>query len=162
MSRSLARVARLGLAASVLLAVPACNNTPSPTEVARAQISADVTPRPIAALPSNRLGYAFTAQFKVVISEIAGQGGEVQEVTSTLYDEVSLAEVGLVTYDSADLVVFVGEKRVEAGGRLEVPQQIDYVIPGNAALKAAVLHVVVRFKDDRANNLRSSALVKVE
>jgi hypothetical protein len=27
---------------------------------------------------------------------------------------------------------------------------------------AAVLHVVVRFKDDRANNLRASALVQVQ
>jgi len=98
----------------------------------------------------------------VVISEVAGQGGEVVEVTSTLYDAATRVEIGLLTYDGSDLVVFVGEKRVEAGGTLEVPQQIDYTIPGNAAAKEAVLHVVVRFKDDRANNLRASALVQVQ
>jgi len=162
MSLRLARSARLGVAAALILVIPACNSTPTPTEVARAQITATVNPNPIAAIASNRLGYAYTAQFKVLINEIAGQGGEVQEVTSTLYDEATLVEVGLVTYDSSDLVVFVGEKRVEANGSLEVPQQIDYVIPGNAALKAAVLHVVVRFKDDRTNNLRTTALVKVQ
>lgn len=148
-------------AAAVVLAV-GCNNTPSPTEVARAQITVAAVPTPVEATPSNRLGFAFAAPFKVVINEVAGQGGEVQEVTSTLYDPDTMREIGLLSYDSSDLVVFVGSKRVEAGGSLTVPMQIDYVIASDPTSKKALLSVVVRFKDDRTNNTRASALVRVQ
>jgi hypothetical protein len=148
-------------AAAVVLAV-GCNNTPSPTTVARAQIDVSVVPTPVAAVVSSRVGFAFAAPFKVVINEVAGQGGEVQEVTSTLYDPDTMREIGLLSYDSSDLVVFVGSKRVEAGGTLTVPMQIDYVITSDVTAKAALLSVIVRFKDDRTNNLRASALVRVQ
>jgi hypothetical protein len=148
-------------AAAVVLAV-GCNNTPSPTDVAKAQITVSVVPTPVTAIVSSRLGFSFAAPFKVVINEVAGQGGEVQEVTATLYDRESMREVGLLSYDTADLVVFVGSKRVEANGSLTVPMQIDYVIPSDVTAREALLSVVVRFKDDRTNNMRTSALVRVE
>jgi hypothetical protein len=148
-------------AAAVVLAV-GCNNTASPTSVAKAQITVSVVPTPVTAIASQRVGFTFAAPFKVVINEVAGQGGEVEEVTSTLYDLGGLGEVGELSYDSSDLVVFVGSKRVEANGSLTVPMQIDYVIASDATAKDAFLNVVVRFKDDKANNLRATTLVRVQ
>jgi len=152
---------RVAVAAALL--APACgSNTPSPTDVERAAITLSVDPTPVVAVASNRFGTTFSARFKVVIKETAGQGGEVQAVKTTLYDEVSGFPVGVVNYDSADLLVFVGAKRVEAGASLEVPIQIDYVIPSDATAKAARLNAIVELKDDKGNAVTASILVKVE
>jgi hypothetical protein len=141
----------------------ACStNNPSPTAVLRAAITVGTDPNPVPVVSATRLGSAFSARFKVVIREIAGQGGEVQAVTSTLYEEASGAIVGLVTYDTSALIVFVGEKRVEANGTLEVPIQIDYTNPSDATVPTARLHVLVNLKDDRGNIVSSSALVRVQ
>ena len=108
-----ARKLRLLAAASILLASGLrVEHTPSPTDIERAVITVNTDPNPIPAVASTRVGTAFSARFKVVIKEIAGQGGEVQAVNSTLYDELSGAIVGLVNYDTSDLLVFVG---AEAG-----------------------------------------------
>jgi hypothetical protein len=149
-------------AASILLATACGTNAVSPTDVLRAVISVNTDPNPVTVVTSTRLGTTFSARFKVVVKELAGQGGEVQAVNSTLYDDSTGLIVGLVNYDTSDLVVFVGQKRVEASGTLEVPIQMDYVIPSDPTLKAARLHVLVNLKDDRGNIVSSSVLVKVQ
>ena len=156
------RTRRLFAAAAILLATSCGNNGSSPTGVLRAVISVTTDPNPIPAVASSRVGAAFSARYKVVIKELAGQGGEVQAVNSTLYDEVTGLIVGLVNYDSSDLIVFVGKNRVEANGTLEIPIQIDYLIPSDSTLKAARLQVLVNVKDDRDNAVSSSVLVKVQ
>jgi hypothetical protein len=141
----------------------ACStNTPSPTDVLRAVITVSTDPNPVPVVSATRLGSAFSARFKVVIKEIAGQGGEVQAVNSTLFEDSSGVIVGLVNYDTSDLIVFVGEKRVEANGTLEVPIQIDYTNPSDATIPAARLHVLVNLKDDRGNIVSASVLVRVQ
>jgi hypothetical protein len=155
------RVRRILAVASILVAAACGNNTVSPTDVLRAQITVNTDPNPITVIASTRLGSAFSARFKVLITELAGQGGELQAVNCTLYDDSTGLIVGLVNYDTSDLIVFVGEKRVEANGKVEVPIQIDYVIPSDPLLKAARLNVLVTLKDDRANLVSSSVLVKV-
>ena len=152
-----------GLVLAAALIAPACgSSTPNPTAVARAVITVTVDPNPVAAVASTRIGTTFSARFKVVITETAGQGGEVQSVKTTLFDELSGAVVGSVFYDSADLVVFVGAKRVEANGTLTVPIQIDYAIPNDVTAKAARLVAVVDLKDDKGNAVSGSILVKVQ
>jgi hypothetical protein len=159
------RAPRLLAVASILLAGVgvACNDTSvSPTDVLRAVISVNTNPNPVTALASTRLGTTFSAQFKVEVKESAGQGGELQAVNSTLYDDLTGLIIGVVNYDTADLLVFVGQKRIEANGTFEVPIQIDYVIPSDVTAKAARLQVLVNFKDDRGNTVSSSVLVKVQ
>jgi hypothetical protein len=155
------RARRLLAVGSILLAAACGNNVVSPTDVLRAQITVGTDPNPVTVVASTRIGTTFSARFKVVITETAGQGGEVQAVNSTLYDDSTGLIVGLVDYDTADLLVFVGEKRVEAKGKLEVPIQIDYAIPSDPLQKAARLQVLVTLKDDRGNLVSSSVLVKV-
>jgi hypothetical protein len=162
MSSCSTRSLRLLAAASILLAAGCGNNIVSPTDALRAVIAVNTNPNPVTAVSSTRIGTAFSARFKVAITELAGQGGEVQAVNSTLYDDSTGFIVGLVNYDTADLLVFVGEKRIEAGGSLEVPIQIDYVIPSDPTLSVARLQVFVSFKDDRGNTVSSSVLVKVQ
>jgi hypothetical protein len=130
--------------------------------VDRAILAVSIDPTPILAAASNRLGTAYSARFKVVVRETAGQGGELLAVETTLYDDVSGLPVGVFNYDGDALVVFVGKKRVEAGGSLEVPIQIDYLIPSDAAAKAAHLNARVEMRDDRGNMVSASILVKVE
>jgi hypothetical protein len=156
------RTRRILAAASILLAAACGNSTPTPTAIDRAVITLSTNPNPILAVVSSRTGTAFSVAYKVVITETAGQGGQVQAVNSTLYDDVTGVVVGIVNYDSADLKVFVGADRVEANGTLEVPIQIDYVIPSDPTLKAARLQVLVNLKDDKGNAITSSLLVKVE
>ena len=158
--RTRASIGSLAIAAAVFL--PACSDTPNPTGVPRAFITLSVDPTPVIAVPSTRVGAAFSARFKLVIKETAGQGGEVKGVRATLYDEVTGALVGSLYYDTADMIVFVGEERVEAGGTLEVPIQIDYVIPQDVNAKAARLHANVDFEDDKGNAVNATILVKVE
>ena len=153
---------RLLVAAALLLTTACSTNTPTATDVLRAVITVTTNPNPISALPSTRLGTAFSARFKVVVKEVAGQGGEVQAVNSTLYEDASGAIVGLVNYDTSDLIVFVGQKRLEANGTLEVPIQMDYTNPSDVTLAAARLQVLVNLKDDRGNNVSSSVLVRVQ
>ncbi len=156
------RTRRLLATASILLAAACGNNTPTPTAIDRAVITLNTDPNPIPAVVSSRVGTAFSARYKVIITETAGQGGQLQAVNSTLYDDLTGVVVGLVNYDSADLKVFVGSDRVEANGTLEVPIQLDYVIPSDPTLKAARLQVLVNLKDDKGNALTGSILVKVE
>jgi hypothetical protein len=157
------RASTFSLAVAAALLLSACaDNTPNPTDVARAVIFVSVDPTPVIAVASTRIGATFSARFKAVIKETAGQGGEVRGVRATLYDEVTGVPVGFLFYDTADMIVFVGEERVEAGGTLEVPIQIDYAIPGDINAKAARLHVSVDLEDDKGNAVNASALVKVE
>jgi len=156
------RVLRFLAAASFLVMVACSTNNPSPTSVPRAVITVGTDPNPVPAVSATRVGTAYSARFKVVIKEIAGQGGEVQSVTSTLYEDSSGVIVGLVTYDTSALIVFVGEERVEANGTLEVPIQIDYTNPSDVTVPAARLHVLVNLKDDRDNVVSASALVRVQ
>lgn len=152
-----------GLALAAALIAPACgSSTPNPTSIPRAVITVTVDPNPVPAVASTRVGTTFSARFKVLITETAGQGGDVQSVKTALYDEISGVLVGSVFYDTADLVVFVGSKRVEANGTLEVPIQIDYVIPNDATAKAARLIATVDLKDDKGNPVSGSILVKVQ
>lgn len=156
------RTRRLLAAASILLAAACGNSTPTPTAIDKAVITLTTNPNPILAVASNQVGTAFSAAYKAVITESAGQGAQVQAVNSTLYDDVSGVVVGIVNYDSADLKVFVGADRVEANGTLEVPIQINYIIPSDPTLKAAHLQVLVNLKDDKGNPITASILVKVE
>ncbi len=165
MSSCSPRAPRLLAVAAILVAVlgVACGDSPvSPTDVLRAVISVNTTPNPVAAVASTRAGTTFSAQFKVQITELAGQGGEFQAINSTLYDDLTGLIVGAVNYDNSDLTVFVGKKRIEAGGTFELPVQMDYVIPSDVLAKAARLQVLVTLKDDRGNLVSSSVLVKVQ
>jgi hypothetical protein len=156
------RVPRLLAVASLVVCAACETGNPSPTDVLRAVITVGTNPNPVTVVPSTRFGTAFSARFKVVITERAGQGGEVQAVNSTLYDDSTGLIVGVFNYDTADLIVFVGQKRVEASGTFEVPIQMDYVIPSDPTIKTARLQVFVSLKDDRGNLVSSSVLVRVQ
>ena len=60
-------------------------------------------------------------------------------------------------YDDRDLLVFIGENRVEANGTLDIPQDLSYVA---AATRPTSVVVAVRFRDDRGNLIEPSLLVK--
>jgi hypothetical protein len=81
-------------------------------------------------------------------------------VTSSVFDPETGLQVALSYFDSADLVVFVGSKRIEAGGTLVVPQTVSYVLPDFRT--AASLTVSIQVKDDRNNLFNQSLLVKIE
>jgi len=92
--------------------------------------------------------------------ELAGLGGELIFVSAQIYDPETGLLVALTYFDGADLIVFVGDKRVEAGGTLVVPQSTSYILPDFRT--TAVLAVNVQMKDDRENLINQSILVKVE
>ena len=81
-------------------------------------------------------------------------------VNSSVYDPVSGKLMGQTVYDSADLTVFVGTKRVDAAGSLTFTHQVSYTLPDLS--KAAPLTVSVQFKDDRGNLLNTSTLVQIQ
>lgn len=148
------------LAASLALAALGCGNNPvTPTGVARAALTITSSPSPIVAVQRSPVGPTFFLMWTVNIQETAGQGGEVQEVKASLFDDVTGVLVSVVSFDSDDLTVFVGEKRIEANGSLEVPQQLSYVLPDGR--RTANLTITVRFRDDRGNTFDQAVLVKV-
>lgn len=148
------------LAAGLAVAASGCgDDAVTPTGVARAALTVTVSPSPIAAVQTSVVGPTFFVMWTVKIQETAGQGGEVQEVKASLFDDVTGALISVVSFDSDDLTVFVGENRIEANGALEVPQQLSYVLPDGGHV--ANLAITVRFRDDRGNDIDQAVLVKV-
>jgi hypothetical protein len=150
-------LAALVVASALLL--PACGGSnPTLPDVASATILIGVTPNPVPPSQSPITGTVSIA-FNITLAEISGLGGEVVFVNSTVYDPVSGAQAAATYFDGADLVVFVGTKRIEAGGTLEVPQTLSYVLADYAT--DASLSVAVQVKDDRGNVINQSVLVPI-
>lgn len=135
-----------------------CNSqTPTaPGPAARAVLTLSVAPNPI---PPDVIPNGFQIRYTITIKETAGVGGTFEFVNSTLFDDATGTQVAVNNFDDRDLVVFVGSKRVEPNGSLDVPQQIAYVTPGGG--RAALLTVAVRVKDDKDNTVNESLLVRV-
>jgi hypothetical protein len=143
---------------------PGCSsdNPVAPTPgVDLAVISLSVDPNPITAQNSATAGFTFTAQFTVIIQETSGVGGTVQDVRSTLYDPVTGITIALNNYDDKDLIVFSGTSRLDPKGTLKVQQVLNYSVPSNNLSREANLTVFIQVKDDHANILTQSLLVKV-
>jgi hypothetical protein len=146
-------------ALAATLALAGCGgDNPTVPDVPRSVITLAVTPNPITGSQNAITGFV-TVAYVVTITELAGLGGEVQFVSGSVFDPVTGAQVGLNYFDSDDLVVFVGENRVEAGGSLNVPQTIGFVLP--EFRREATLTVSVQFRDDRENLLNVSLLVHI-
>jgi hypothetical protein len=156
----MARTSRFVFLALVAVAAahPGCNSgSPTvPEGVLRAQIVLTVAPRPLAPIATPPF-YQLT--YTVTITETAGLGGELQYVNGTVFDATSGFAVGLNNYDSSDILVFVGTKRIDAGQSRAVQQQIDYGLPTGST--GGVLTVNTQFKDDRGNFISQSILVGI-
>jgi hypothetical protein len=151
---------RLSFVLLAALLVPACGgDTPTAGQAQRAILEVTVDPNPVP--PSqNQLTGAVSIGYRVTITERAGLGGEILFVSAQVYDPETGLLMSLTYFDSADLVVFVGDKRVEPGGTLVVPQTTSYLLPDFRI--NALLAVNVQMKDDRDNLINQSVLVKVE
>jgi hypothetical protein len=148
-------VTSAGLALLALL--PACSESPTaPGPAGSAILTVTVSPNPIT--PDTLLN-GFRVRYTVTITETAGVGGEFEAVNSTLFDEATGFQIAVNNYDAADMIVFVGSKRLEPMASVDVPKQIDYAKPGGGS--AALLTVNVRFKDDKANTISQGLLVRV-
>jgi hypothetical protein len=154
------RTSRLALLALVVAAalVPACgSDTPSvPEGVLRARIVLSVAPSPLAPIATPPV---YSLRYTVTITEANGLGGELEYVNGTVFDDASGVALAFNNYDSSDLLVFVGTKRIDAGGSRPVTQQIDYALADPA--QKVVLTINIQFKDDRGNFVSQSILVRV-
>lgn len=153
---------RLGLPLVVLAAVllPACgSDTGTIPDVPAAGIVVTVDPNPVPPSQDPFSGIV-SIGYRVTITEINGLGGDVQFVSGQVYDPTNGQLRNQTYFDSADLIVFVGSKRVEALDSLVVPQTLNYTLPEGRV--NALLAVNVQLKDDRENLINSSLLVRVE
>jgi hypothetical protein len=150
---------RLALVLATALLVPACGGgTTTPTGTA-AVITVTVDPNPVP--PSqNLLTGAVSVGYKVLITETNGGGGEVLFVSSQIFDPATGAQVALTYFDSSDLVVFVGSKKIEPKGTLTVPQTATYVLPNLTA--AANMTVNIQVQGEQGALINKSILVKIE
>jgi hypothetical protein len=141
--------------------VPGCgNSTPTiPGNISRAALTVTVEPNPITGT-QNEATFVVTASYTLNVKETAGLGGEVQFISSAVYDPASGAQVSLNYYDSTDLVVYQGSKRIEANGTLTLPQSVTYSLADHS--KPAELVITTQFKDDRSNLDFASLLVKIQ
>jgi hypothetical protein len=150
---------RLALALVAALLVPGCgDNVTTPTD-ARAVIVVTVDPTPVLG-SQNVLTGVVSVGYKIVITETNGGSGEVIFVSAQIYDPETGQQVALTYFDGADLVVFVGSKKIEPNGTLIVPQTSSYILPDFRT--AAQLTVNVQMKDDQGTLLNQSLLVKIE
>jgi len=151
---------RLALLLAGALLAPACgNNNVTLPDVTRAVLEVTVDPNPVPGT-QNEITGSVSGAYSVVITETNGLGGDLVFVNSQVFDPETGLLVALNYFDAADLVVFVGGKRVEPGGTLTVPQTTSYTLPDYR--KPALLAVSVQMKDDRGNLLNQSVLVKIE
>jgi hypothetical protein len=155
--RSLALVALLP---ALALAASCGSSTPSESgDVLRAAVAVAVDPNPVVGT-QNAVTFAVSAQYTITLTEIAGLGGEVALVNSSAYDPATGALIASTVYDSSDMTVFVGTKRIDAKGTLSFKHTVSYArVDAN---KAATLTVSVQFKDDRGNMTYSSILAPIQ
>lgn len=144
-----------------LLAVvaPACGgsgSTPTPGATVSA-LTLTVDPNPIATVMSSPLGPTFAVRYTATLKESNGLGGSIELLTGSLYDDGTGALIARNQFDDRDLLVFVGDRRIEANGSLAIPQELTYLA---AEKRPASLVVGVRFRDDRGNLLEPTLLVK--
>jgi hypothetical protein len=142
-------------------ALPACNSNGGVTlpSTLNAVLAITVDPTPVVGT-QNALTFAVSAPYKIHVTETNGLGGELVFVSASVYNPTTGAQVALQYYDSADLTVFVGQKRLEAKGELVVTQTMTYTLADYT--KAANMTVTVQMKDDRSNLITQSILVKIE
>jgi hypothetical protein len=146
------------LAAAVF--APGCgSSTPTNPGVTRAGLLLSVDPNPVAGT-QNLVTGSVSAVYKTTITETAGLGGEVVFVSSSVYEPSTGQLAALSYYDSSDLIVYVGSKRLEPLGTLVVPQTVTYTLLDLS--KPANLVIAVQLKDDRSNVVNTSFLVKIE
>ncbi len=158
----LGRAARLlvpALLAGALLAPGCGSSSPTVPGNSRAAITVTVDPSPITGT-QNAATFAVTATYTITLKETAGLGGEVQFISSAVYEPATGRQVALNYYDSTDLVVYQGTKRIEANGTLSVQQSVTYTLADLS--KAADLVVSVQLKDDNTNLVFGSLLVKIQ
>jgi hypothetical protein len=153
----LRRPLTLVLAAALL--APACGGSTTGPSGSRAVVSITVDPNPVPVSQSPLTGVV-SVGYKVVITETNGGSGEVLFVSSQIYDPETGTQVSLTYFDSSDLVVFVGSKKIEPLGTLIVPQTASYVLPDYRT--AAQMTINVQIKDDQGTLLNQSVLVKIE
>jgi hypothetical protein len=150
---------RLALVLAAALLAPGCEDNVTLPIGNRAAITVTVDPNPVPASQSPLTG-AVSVGYKVVITETNGGSGELLFVSSQIYDPDTGQQVAINYFDGADLIVFVGGKRIDPLGTLTVPQTASYILPDYR--KAAQLTVNVQLKDDQGNLLNQSLLVKIE
>lgn len=148
---------------AVLLAalLPACgsSNPAVPDGVLRSTISITLDPTPLPAkVSTTAIGY-LNISYKIIVTESAGLGAEFIFVNATIFDEITGFSVAVNNYDSADMTVFIGSKRIEGGKNIEIGQQIDYLLPTGST--AARLAIAVQLRDDRGNVINQSILVPI-
>lgn len=147
------------LLAGALLA-PACgNDNVTLPDVTRAALEITIEPNPVIAT-QDELTLSVSAAYKITITEANGLGGEVQFVSASVFEPSTGRQVALTYYDSTDLVVYQGSKRIEPLGQLVLSQSTSYVLSDYS--KPAELVVTVQLKDDRTNLIYTSLLVKIE
>lgn len=158
----MARSPRLHLALVLIAALlaPSCGeDTLTAANVARAAILVTVDPTPVPPSQDSLTG-SVSIGYRVTIQELNGLGGEILFVSAQIYDPETGLLVSLTYFDGADLIVFVGAKRIDPGGTLVVPQTTSYVLPDFRV--NALLAINVQMKDDRDNLINQSVLVRVE
>ena len=159
----LGRAARLvvpTLLAGASFAPGCANSVPTtPGSISRAAITITVAPNPVTAT-EDATTFTVTGSYTLTLQETAGLGGEVQFISSTVYDPPTGGQVALNYFDSTDLVVYQGTKRIEANGELTLQQSVTYTLADHS--KAADLVVSMQFKDDRTNLDFTSLLVKIQ
>ena len=145
------------IAACVL---PSCGNdsgTGLPL-IQRSIIFVAVEPNPVIGT-QNVLTGAVTAAYVVQIRELAGLGGEIRSVISTVFDPETGIQVAVTFFDDASLQVFEGESRIEPGGEAEVKQTVSYILSDFRV--DTDLTVTVQFQDDRGSLINQSILVPI-
>jgi hypothetical protein len=153
------RASATAIAVALAILLAGCNdNSTSPTPgVAISALTLTVAPNPITTVQSSAAGPTWAVRYVATLKETNGLGGTIELVTGSLYDESTGVLIARNQFDSADLLVFVGEKRVEANGSLDIPQELTYVA---TAKRASTVVVTMRFRDDRGNVIEPTLLVK--
>lgn len=150
---------RLVLMLALVGALPACNkNSSIPTGATASQLSISVAPNPATTVQTSLAGPTFSVRLATTVKEAAGLGATIESITASLFDDATGTLIAQTVFDDKDLVVFIGSKRVEAKGSLEIKQEVSYVA---AAKRPGSLTVRVRAKDDRGNSFELALLVKV-
>ncbi len=150
------RVARPALAL-LAAAVAGCGGGGA-TGPTAAFISQAVTPDPVVATPATDGTLQYAAAFTVTLTEEAGVGATVRDVSVAVYDVTGGVSTALDS-TQASVAIDLPTPRIEANKTLALLYDVRYTLPSGG--RAAQVKTTLVFVDDKGNSYTGTVSVNV-
>lgn len=123
-----------------------------------AYISQAVTPDPVVATPATEGAQQYAAAFTLTLTEGAGVGVTVRDVSVAVYEVVGGTSTALDSTQAA-VAISMPTPRIEANKTLALGYDVRYTLPSGG--RAAQVKSTLAFVDDKGNSYTGTVTVNI-